>query len=208
MNNKYGNLHNINMIKFDKTKNYLFLVCKIDECKGRFRCEICNNEKTLKYGQVKSNHDKSCGCRRSGNALEHYILKNGNIVSKTGIILNQKMAKGYESFKGKYVHRLVAEKYIQNPNNYKDVNHINGIKTDNRVENLEWCTRSQNIKHAWDNKLNKGTTGKVSKSRLLSIKDIHNIKTSILTSREIGQIYNVSKTTILNIKNNKIYTNK
>lgn len=47
------------------------------------------------------------------------------------------------------LHRLIASAFISNPQNLKCVNHINGNKQDNRIENLEWCTHSQNNAHSY-----------------------------------------------------------
>jgi len=60
---------------------------------------------------------------------------------------------GRKNSKIQFVHRLVAMAHIDNPNKYTEINHIDGVKTNNHISNLEWCTRSHNIKHAVDNNL-------------------------------------------------------
>ena len=47
------------------------------------------------------------------------------------------------------IHRLVAQAFILNPNNYKEINHIDGNKNNNCADNLEWCTRQENVLHAY-----------------------------------------------------------
>lgn len=59
------------------------------------------------------------------------------------------------------LHRLVAEMFIPKINGKNQVNHINGIKNDNRVENLEWCNNAENQQHAWDNGLNTSSYKKI-----------------------------------------------
>ena len=68
------------------------------------------------------------------------------------------------------IHRAVAECFIPNPNNYPQVNHINGIKSDNSYLNLEWCTAQQNVKHAMKNNLLK-TKGEDNNNSKLSNQD-------------------------------------
>lgn len=78
------------------------------------------------------------------------------------VMKNQKVSTGYRKVmlygvngnKQYYVHRLVAETFIPNPNNLSDVNHKDGCKTNNILSNLEWRSRSDNQKHAYKNGLN------------------------------------------------------
>lgn len=63
------------------------------------------------------------------------------------------------------VHRLVAEAFIPNPNSLRDVNHIDGNKTNNLETNLEWCSRSENIKHAYDTGLRIAHVGDAIKNK-------------------------------------------
>lgn len=84
-------------------------------------------------------------------------------ISKPKILKPNVLAKGYLQVYIKkenkrlclQVHRLVAMAFLDNLNNYPQVNHINCEKWDNRVENLEWCNNSMNQIHAWRNGLQK-----------------------------------------------------
>lgn len=78
--------------------------------------------------------------------LKDRILK--NCINKFGYEKVSIRQNGISKIKA--VHRLVALTYIPNIENKPAVNHKNGVKTDNRVENLEWCTHSENMKHSFD----------------------------------------------------------
>lgn len=150
------------------------------------------------------------------DGYENYQVSNfGNVKSlnyrntKTQKILkNIKMKIGYNSVtinkKIFYVHRLVAIHFIENPFKKREVNHINGIKDDNRIENLEWTTHSENMKHAFNTKLNIPKRGEEAFFAKLTNKEVIEIRNNnSISMRKLAKQYNISHQVISEIKNYK-----
>lgn len=105
------------------------------------------------------------------------------------------------------VHKLVAETFIKNDSKNKEINHINGIKTDNRVENLEYVSRSENLLHAYRCGLEKRQYNNPKKSKLVNQYDLHkNLIKTWESLCEIQRCLNFNKQNISSCCNKKILT--
>lgn len=171
------------------------------------------NEQNLKWKDI-NGYEGAYSISNYGrvriNWWKHYSYFRGG----TAIINKPKICKG-TFFKGYRItslckdgketkrlnHTLVAEHFIPNPNNYDTVDHISMVKTDNRVDNLRWTTRSQNTVWAQDT----GVLGNLYKPKFNreQVLDIFNDKRSL---DELADIYKVHRTTIHLIRVGKNYS--
>ena len=129
----------------------------------------------------------------------------GNVYYKGKIVKPRDNGRGYLTIninkKTYRIHRLVAIKYIPNPNNEPVVNHINGNKYDNRVVNLEWVSYKYNTNHALLNGLK--TTSKQPIALVTKKGTIKRVFTSI---KEASDVLNVCYRSLFNaVQNNILY---
>lgn len=160
------------------------------------------------------------------NYVYNYDVSNlGRIRNnKTNYILSQSLAgKGYLGVtvslgeRGKIqrirTHRAVAELFIPNPNNLPQINHIDGNKTNNKVENLEWCTNQENTIHAIQTGLKDYSfmKGEKNLSAKLTKEDVEYIRKNYISgsrtfgARALGRKFGVHHETIRQIINNETW---
>jgi len=158
------------------------------------------------------------------SGYENYSVSNlGRIRNdKTGLMQNQYLSNKYflvclsqgRKWKMFRAHRLVAMAFVPNPENKPCINHKNLNKTDNRVENLEWCTQNHNMSHAYRNGVkfgfqknhkfgvgSKHGNAKLIEEQVLEIRKLYATGNYIL--KELGKEFDVSQTQICDIVNNK-----
>lgn len=99
---------------------------------------------------------------------------------------------------GKRVHRLVAQAFIPNLENKPEVNHKNNVRTDNRAENLEWMTHTENVKHTV--KAGRHSKGEMVCFSKLDPEKVIFIRKSTLSYKELGKMFGITANTIYAVK--------
>lgn len=144
---------------------------------------------------------------------KHIVYSDGRVFSKKlkRFLKICKNERGYkyvsiEKHKHKSHHRLLAECFIPNPLNLDQINHINGIRDDNRLDNLEWCNSSHNQKHAYKMGLHAPMIGDRNHRAKLSNIDVGIIRDCFnagFRGKDIARYFNVSASAISMIKRNQ-----
>lgn len=140
------------------------------------------------------------------------VYSNGKIRGPKGRLLKSSLNFGYEQVaiggKTKKVHRIVCETFLDIDESRPDVNHKNGIKTDNRLINLEWSNDSENISHAFRTGLKTHVGENNTRNKIPSVY-IPIIRDAIAVGfnpKLIAKYFSVHKNTIYQIKYNENWT--
>ena len=99
-------------------------------------------------------------------------------------------------------HRIVLVAFFGPPGHKQQCNHKNGVKDDNRIENLEWCTSQENINHAFRVLGRQSARGERNRHAKLTAKDVHEIRARRAMGErlaKIGKAFGVSEVTVLDI---------
>jgi hypothetical protein len=144
----------------------------------------------------------------TGKILSFAKHQNGNKpIERKQMIDNRgylRVTLGKNSIKKTFkVHRLVALHFIPNPNEYKEVNHLDGDKHNNHYLNLQWATRKMNMKHAADNGLLPIMRGSKNGFSILKEEQVVYILKSKCTTKELAKKFNVSVYCIYDIKSGR-----
>lgn len=108
-----------------------------------------------------------------------------------------------------FIHRIALIAFVPNPENKTCVNHKNGIKHDNNIDNLEWATPGENMQHAFDNGLNLGRKGekhhaaKLNEIKVLEIRELRRKKIKVV---DIAKMYNISYCTAQYVIHRKLWS--
>lgn len=143
---------------------------------------------------------------------KYIVYNDGTIFSlQSKMFMNPINTNGYLSVKigGKLlnIHRLVGELFIPNPNNKKEINHIDGNKENNKVENLEWVSPSENIQHKI-HQLGKEHRGSKNGMAKLTLEDVDKIKVLYqagYSQKKLGEMFGLTQGKISNVVNGKSY---
>jgi hypothetical protein len=141
--------------------------------------------------------------KKTKNILKKCINPNGYYVVSTKPYINSRKSKIIK------IHREVAKAFILNPENKPQVNHIDGNKLNNRVDNLEWVTAKENMIHAMNTGLFycKGKKIKLlSNSEVNYIREKYKPRDKQFSSKKLCEIFNIDRKTLYNIVIKKTYT--
>ena len=138
--------------------------------------------------------------KKRGRVLKGLLDNKGGYV-RVNLYKNSKMSH-------KLIHRLVAQAFIPNPENKREVNHIDNNPKNNSIDNLEWCTSGENVRHSASQGRMKGAGSSHSSYRLTEeqVKNVkYHLQLGISTQNELGILHKVSRHSIRGIKNGKTY---